>query len=37
VSDLVIGERDRLQYFLDQQRNAALEIIDGLEETQRRH
>ena len=34
VSDLVIGERDRLQYFLDQQRNAVVAIIDGLEESQ---
>jgi hypothetical protein len=34
MGDVVIGERDRLQYFLDQQRNAVLAIIDGLEETQ---
>ncbi len=34
VSDLVISERDRLQHFLDQQRNAVLAIVDGLDETQ---
>jgi Protein of unknown function (DUF664) len=34
VSDSVISERLRLQYFLDQQRNAVLEIIEGLDETQ---
>ena len=34
MSDLVISERDRLQYFLDQQRNAVLAIIDGLDESQ---
>lgn len=30
----VISERDRLQYFLDQQRNAVLAVIDGLDESQ---
>lgn len=34
VSDLVISERDRLQYFLDQQRNAVLAVVDGLDESQ---
>lgn len=29
-----ISERDRLQHFLDQQRNAVLTIIDGLDEGQ---
>ena len=29
-----ISERDRLQYFLDQQRGAVLAIIEGLDETQ---
>jgi hypothetical protein len=34
VDDVVTSERDRLQYFLDQQRNAVLAIIDGLDESQ---
>lgn len=34
MSASATGERDRLQYFLDQQRNAVLEIIDGLDEAQ---
>jgi hypothetical protein len=34
VSDLGIGERDRLQHFLDQQRGAVVAIIDGLDESQ---
>ena len=28
------GERDRLRYFLDQQRNAVLAIVDGLDDRQ---
>jgi hypothetical protein len=34
VNDSVIRERDRLQYFLDQQRNAVLAIIEGLGEAE---
>lgn len=34
VSDVVTSERERLQYFLDQQRNAVLDIIDGLDASQ---
>jgi hypothetical protein len=34
VSDSAISERDRLQYFLDQQRNAVLAIVEGLDEVQ---
>ena len=34
MSDTEIGERDRLQHFLDQQRNAVLAIIEGLDEAQ---
>jgi hypothetical protein len=34
VSDSAISERDRLQHFLDQQRNAVLAIIEGLDEAQ---
>jgi hypothetical protein len=34
VDDVGTGERGRLQYFLDQQRNAVLAIIDGLDESQ---
>jgi hypothetical protein len=34
VSDSEISERDRLQHFLDQQRNAVLAIIEGLGEAQ---
>lgn len=33
MSDTGIGERDRLQHFLDQQRNAVLAIIEGLDES----
>lgn len=36
VSDLVVRERDRLQHFLDQQRNAVLAIVEGLDESQLR-
>ncbi len=32
MSDVVISERDRLQHFLDQQRNAVVAIIEGLDE-----
>ncbi len=31
---MATGERDRLQYFLDQQRDAVLAVIDGLDEAQ---
>jgi hypothetical protein len=34
VSDPGISERDRLHHFLDQQRNAVLTIIEGLDEAQ---
>ena len=34
VSHSATSERDRLQHFLDQQRNAVLAIIEGLDETQ---
>ena len=34
MSDEVIDERQRLGYFLDEQRKAVVAIIDGLEETQ---
>lgn len=34
MSDSTISERDRLQHFLDQQRNAVLAIIEGLDEAQ---
>ena len=34
MSDSAISERDRLQHFLDQQRNAVLAIIEGLDEAQ---
>ena len=34
MSDSGISERDRLQHFLDQQRNALLAIIEGLGEAQ---
>jgi hypothetical protein len=34
VSEPGISERDRLQYFLDQQRNAVVAIIEGLGEAQ---
>ncbi len=34
MSHLKISERDRLQYFLDQQRQAVLAVVDGLEESQ---
>jgi hypothetical protein len=34
VSDTGISERERLQHFLDQQRNAVLAIIEGLDESQ---
>jgi hypothetical protein len=34
VSYSATSERDRLQHFLDQQRNAVLAIIEGLDETQ---
>lgn len=34
VSVSVISERHRLQYFLDQQRNAVMAIIEGLDESQ---
>lgn len=34
MSDVVTSERERLQYFLDQQRNAVVDIIDGLDESQ---
>jgi hypothetical protein len=34
VSEPAISERDRLQHFLDQQRNAVLAIIHGLDEAQ---
>jgi hypothetical protein len=34
VSNSAVSERDRLQYFLDEQRNAVLAIIEGLDETQ---
>lgn len=34
MSDSAISERDRLEYFLDQQRNAVLAIIEGLDEAQ---
>lgn len=34
MNDSAISERDRLQYFLDQQRNAVLAIIEGLDEAQ---
>ena len=33
MNDSVISERDRLQHFLDQQRNAVLAIIEGLDES----
>ena len=36
VSDLKITERDRLLHFLDEQRNAVLAIIEGLDESQLR-
>jgi hypothetical protein len=36
VTESTISERERLQYFLDQQRNAVLAIIDGLDEPQLR-
>ena len=34
VSDVEISERARLQHFLDQQRDAVLAIIEGLDESQ---
>jgi Protein of unknown function (DUF664) len=34
VSDVKFTERDRLQYFLDEQRKAVLAIIEGLDESQ---
>jgi hypothetical protein len=34
VGDSEISERDRLQYFLDEQRNAVVAIIEGLSEPQ---
>jgi hypothetical protein len=34
VSDVVITERARPQHFLDEQRNAVLAIIEGLDESQ---
>jgi Protein of unknown function (DUF664) len=34
VDDTAIGERERLRYFLDQQRSAVLAIIDGLDQRQ---
>lgn len=34
MGDQVISERDRLRHFLDQQRDAVLAIIDGLDESQ---
>ncbi len=34
MSNVGITERTRLQYFLDQQRNAVLAIIEGLDESQ---
>jgi hypothetical protein len=34
VGDSGISERDRLQYFLDQQRNAVVAIIEGVSEVQ---
>jgi hypothetical protein len=34
VSDSAISERDRLQHFLDQQRNAVLAITEGLDDVQ---
>lgn len=34
MSDSEISERDRLQHFLDQQRNAVVAIIEGLDEAQ---
>jgi hypothetical protein len=34
VSDSGISERDRLQHFLDEQRNAVLAIIEGLREAE---
>lgn len=34
VGDGVTSERERLQYFLDQQRHAVLDIIDGLDDSQ---
>jgi hypothetical protein len=34
VSDSATSERDRVQYFLDQQRGAVLAIIEGLDEAQ---
>ncbi|MDX6318150.1 MAG: hypothetical protein QOD35_1550 [Nocardioidaceae bacterium] len=34
MGDSGISERDRLQYFLDQQRNAVVAIIEGLSEAQ---
>ncbi len=34
MGEPVISEHDRLQYFLDQQRDAVLAIIDGLDESQ---
>ena len=34
MSNSATSERDRLQHFLDQQRNAVLAIIEGLDETQ---
>lgn len=34
MSDSAISERDRLQHFLDQQRNAVLAIVEGLDDVQ---
>jgi hypothetical protein len=34
VSESAISERDRLQHFLDQQRNAVLAIMEGLDDVQ---
>ena len=34
MSEPAISERDRLQYFLDQQRAAVLAILEGLDESQ---
>ncbi|WP_088281681.1 DinB family protein [Kineosporia sp. A_224] len=36
MSDPTVSERDRLQYFLDEQRRAVLAIVDGLDETRLR-
>ena len=34
MSDSAISERDRLQYFLDEQRKAVLAIVEGLDDVQ---